>query len=523
MATKWPTIGMLISLLLLVSCSVNPEKGKPPGQQWVDEEGQSGLSAENNQETDTPISDTIWEDLTIFSQTLSQNGQKYLNTLPESSLYHITLTIPKEMKEALMGELKVRYFNQESHPLEEVYFRLFPNFYNGSLKAFDIEADGLPLKTQIESGETALRVELAQPLAPGESVIITMKYELKLPETMSGNYGLLGFFDGILVLDTFYPMIPAYADNSWYVHYPYQNGDLTYTDASFYLVEVSAPASLVIVSSGSVVQKTVRDGIQNLKIASGPSRDFFLAGSNNFVVMTEEIDGITINSYAPEEHSTVQELALRYTCQALQVFNSLYGEYPYNEFDVISSPMQALGIEYPGVTGIYLGLYDESGRTSGLSNRIIIESVIAHEVGHQWFYNIVGNDQQSEPWVDESLVQYLTYQYFEQQYGNGAGSGIVQSWNDRWARVDYQKMPIGLIASEYGDFAYSPIVYGRGPLFFLEYEKQFGGDILLKGLQSYIQEHLWEEANTEDIKKSLEAACNCDLTDLFEEWIYPTD
>jgi hypothetical protein len=117
----------------------------------------------------------------------------------------------------------------------------------------------------------------------------------------------------------------------------------------------------------------------------------------------------------------------------------------------------------------------------------------------------------------------VTYQYFVQAYGPGAGEGVIQSWYGRWERIENQEIPIGLIASAYGDTAYSPIVYGRGPLFFLALEEQLGNEVLLDSLKTYAEEFQWSTANSEDLKESLETSCNCDLTEMFEEWIYPVE
>jgi aminopeptidase N len=147
--------------------------------------------------------------------------------------------------------------------------------------------------------------------------------------------------------------------------------------------------------------------------------------------------------------------------------------------------------------------------------------VVAHEVGHQWFYNVVGSNQQSEPWVDESLVQYITEQYFVAMYGDSAGDGLKANWYARWERAEKEEIPIGLEADDYESTAYSAIVYGRGPLFYLELENQLGRDTLLKGISDYYLQNQWQLTHTEDVRASLESACGCDLTDMFEEWVYP--
>ena len=188
--------------------------------------------------------------------------------------------------------------------------------------------------------------------------------------------------------------------------------------------------------------------------------------------------------------------------------------------------MLALGIEYPGITSIKVDAFVADGEMYGMPTENMLESVLAHEVGHMWFYNTVGNDQQNEPWVDEALVQYLTYIYYLDKYGSG--QDLVNSWVGRWQGVGFAEIPIGMPAGEYyseetGGLAYGAIVYGRGPLFFLELEGQLGLDIVMAAIQNYYQGHLWGIGQPEDILTALEAACACELDAVFNEWVYGTE
>jgi aminopeptidase N len=60
-------------------------------------------------------------------------------------------------------------------------------------------------------------------------------------------------------------------------------------------------------------------------------------------------------------------------------------------------------------------LYDPQAEIAGTNSTVILESTVAHETGHQWFYNGVGSDQTNEPWLDESVTQYITGEYFYDQ------------------------------------------------------------------------------------------------------------
>ena len=89
-------------------------------------------------------------------------------------------------------------------------------------------------------------------------------------------------------------------------------------------------------------------------------------------------------------------------------------------------------------------MYDIAAETrAGVPMSDILESTTAHEVVHQWFYNLVGNDQLDEPWLDESMTGYQTYRYYVDRYGQSAGDGYFANFAARWESVDRAEIPIG--------------------------------------------------------------------------------
>jgi hypothetical protein len=420
----------------------------------------------------------------------------------------------------LQGREQVRYTNQENEPLNEVYFRLFPNVAGGEATVSAVKVDDQDVEPVYELQNSAVRIPLAAALQPGEQAVIQMDFEVKVPREMGGNYGLFGYFDDVLVLDEFYPVIPVYDDEGWNVEVPPPNGDVTYFDASFYVVRVTAPAKLTVVASGVEVSREREADNQVLTFAAGPARDFYLAASDRYTVISETVGETKVNSYAFEERADGAKLALQYVTGALKSYNARFGTYPYTEFDVVSTPMQALGIEYPGMTGIALNLYDPNEEVLGLPSQIILESAVAHEVAHQWFYNVVGNDQVDEPWLDEAIVQYVTGLYYADTYGESAARSYRASWYDRWDRVDRADVPIGLPTGDYVDEEYGAIVYGRGPLFVTALAEEMGQEEFDKFLRDYYKSHKWGIGRSDAFKQLAEGHCQCDLTALFEEWVY---
>jgi len=460
-----------------------------------------------------------WDDRALFRRGLIAPEQGVLEGLPGASVYHIDLRIPPDMA-VVRGHEEVRYSNQEGVPLDGIYFQLLPNASGGRVTVSAVQVDGQEIQPAYEFHDTALYVPLATPLQPGEHIVVQMDFTAEVPREMGGNFGLFGYFNEILVLDTFYPVIPVYDDEGWNAGELPPNGDWPYFDASFYLVRVSAPVKLVVVASGVEVSRETAGETLSLVFAAGPARDFYLAASEHFAVISGTVGDTMVNSYAIGERKEGARLVLQAAENALRHFSERFGPYPYTEFDAVSTPMLALGIEYPGMSGIALRLYDPDEVVSGLPAHILIESVVAHEVAHQWFYNAVGNDQVDEAWLDEALAQYLTGLYYVDVQGESAARSYRESWDNYWERVDRAEIPIGLPSAAYGQKEYSPIVYGRGPIFVTALAEEMGPGTFDEFLRDYYQTYKWGIGTGEGFRKLAEEHCQCDLSALFEEWVY---
>jgi aminopeptidase N len=207
--------------------------------------------------------------------------------------------------------------------------------------------------------------------------------------------------------------------------------------------------------------------------------------------------------------------------KAMDVFGKRYAPYPYTELDIVSTPTLALGIEYPGAIAIADRIYDVAGDYRGSPASDYMESTVAHEVGHQWFYGLVGDDQLDDPWLDESLTQFVTLQYYTDLYGTAGADGFRSSLEGRWARVENAKIPIGLPVAGYTGGDYGAIVYGRGPLFFLALKAEMGSDSFDAFLKEYTETNSWGIATPQGMQALAEKQCSCKLDALFKEWVYP--
>jgi aminopeptidase N len=222
-------------------------------------------------------------------------------------------------------------------------------------------------------------------------------------------------------------------------------------------------------------------------------------------------------------HDTGGEAALSITADSLHVFNERYGAYPYTELDVVDAPMRnALGVEYPGIFLIASGLYEEPDQPS-------FAVATAHEVAHQWWYGVVGNDVFEEPWLDEALTTYSSSLYYQEVVGPGAYLGLVDYWQGRYDRLiqDGGDEPIAEDLSYFENAtnpsSYGGVVYTKGALFFKALRDEIGDEAFFSALQGYYQEHKYQIARGDDLLDSFEEVTGKSLDGLFQDWLNSTE
>jgi aminopeptidase N len=330
------------------------------------------------------------------------------------------------------------------------------------------------------------------------------------------------YLDDVMALANFFPLIPAYdegncarfgnCDAGWNIEYAVPYGDAVFSETALFEVFVTAPEEWTVVASGSTIETTPdANGTVTWHIVSGPMRDFNVVLSPRFEVATRQVDDILVNSYYLPEDAEGGRRVLRWSADALALFNELFGPYPYAEFDAVATPTVALGIEYPGLIAMAVRTYaDTTGR---------FQWTTVHEVAHQWWYSLVGNDQQDEPWLDEALTQYSTVLYYE----------LVERWDEAVTAVlepRYMQVAgtgeddlISRPVSDYTESNYGPVVYGKGPLFFHALRQELGDEAFYALLGSYFDTYRYKVASGPDLLRLAEQVWGWDLTDLYQEWL----
>ena len=472
------------------------------------------FAAQVTESTPEPIPPTSPPaDRSIYKDGLIPEYQNIADELPYASIYDIKFNIADDMYR-ITGDETVIYTNAEDIALNEVKFRLFPNILGGDMHVDEVFVNDQAIIPNYTLDDSLLTVPLKDPLQPKENITLRMNFKISVPQSVDLNYGVQAYYENVLALAHAYPMIAVYDDEGWNAEIPSQSGDVTYADMSFFLITVEAPKNVVLVASGREISHQDHGNRQTVRYEAGPVRDFYLAASPDYQVVTKEVNGVTLRFYTRADLQDGAKSALDFAARSIEIYSKRYTPYPYTELDFVSTPTLALGIEYPGMIAITGWIIEPDNS--------YLETVIAHEVAHQWFYNLVGNDQLDDPWLDESLSQFATLQYFVDEYGQAGGDGFRTDLEGRWERSGNQNIPIGLPVRSYTDASeYSGIVYGRGGLFFEALRNEMGGDKFDSFMKEYVKSNAWNISTTENLKSQAEVICGCDLTPLFEKWIFP--
>jgi aminopeptidase N len=287
-------------------------------------------------------------------------------------------------------------------------------------------------------------------------------------------------------------------------------------------VSITAPSEYVFVTTGSEITSTQDGDHATYHVVSGPVRDFVMAADADFQNESITVGGTVVNSYFNPGHIETGLEVLTAGAQALEVFNRLAGEYPYAELDLVEIDLGngAGGVEFPQLMFIGGDYYDQGNSPTVIPG--YLEFIVAHEVAHQWWYGLVGNNQYRHAFIDEGVSNYMTVVYFEEIYGEEAAeqqinynlkaSYFSRLFNDGDHIVD---QPTDDFPSQR---AYGSIVYGKSALGFGEVRAAIGDDAFFNALHAYVAEFRFDVAAPSDLKAAFEAASGMDLDELWRHW-----
>ncbi|MEU5258928.1 putative Ig domain-containing protein [Amycolatopsis sp. NPDC021455] len=420
-----------------------------------------------------------------FAWTISPAPSDSTRT-PVNPAYTVSLT-SNTAGDTWTGHQSVSFTNGSATALPEVYLRLWDN-YHGSCPTTPITVTnvtgGTPSALSVNC--TALKITLPAPLAQGQSATIGFDLKIVVPSG-ADRFGHDGAFN---MIGNALPVLAVRDGAGWHLDPYTNNGESFYTVISDFDVTLVHPTSLLTPATGTSTETTSGTTTTTHAVAS-KVRDFAWGAGPFAKISTTSGKGVRVNVYSVSGISTSSANSmLSLAADAIDVHAGRFGDYPYGELDVVlDNNFWFGGMEYPGFV-----------------MDLVSNVALPHEIAHQWFYGIVGDDEYNSPWLDESFTDYAT-----DLYRGITGSGCGITWQS-----SAEKLTNSMAYWDAHSSRYSTVVYNYGKCTLHDLRRLIGDTAMANLLKSYAQSHWYGVSTTAEFKAAAQAAAGS--TDLTSFW-----
>lgn len=489
----------------------------------------------------------------------------------------------------LRGNEAITYKNNSKTPLNEIYMHLWPNAYKndktalakqlkrnegdklakadaadlGYIDSLDFKINGASTNWEYSSEHIDIAIlRLENPLLPGQSLRITTPFKVTIP---SGTISRLGHIGQSYQITQWYPKPAVYDQNGWNPM-PYLNQGEFYSEYGNFDVKITVPANYVVGATGELqtsseiifLNEKVAESQKKLeKLKNEPSNrsknfpesastfktiqykqdrvhDFAWFADKRFLVLKGEVvlphskDTVTSWAMFTPQNARLWSNSLEYINDGTYYYSLWNGDYPYKHVTAIDGTISAGGgMEYPMITVI-----------GNASSKEDLEVVIVHEVGHNWFYGILGSNERIHGWMDEGLNTLNEMRYVQTKYPNNTRfSDMVAGGRFHLNELDHHDagdityrslasfgldQPLELHSDDFSSLNYGAIMYQKTGVVFYYLMDYLGAEKFDAAMSAYYQQWKFKHPQPADLRKVLETQTGKDLGWLFNDLIQTT-
>jgi hypothetical protein len=502
--------------------------------------------------------------LPISVQLMAQSAPKKLNQANWQQ--HVAYTISVKLddnKNALDGQISMVYSNNSPDVLNQIYMHVWPNAYanrntafakqhlengktdfyfakpqdQGSIDSLNFMVNNSSIKWNLTKDIDIALLTLNQPLKPGEKITISTPFYVQLPKV----YSRLGHEKQLYCITQWFPKPAVYDVNGWNP-IPYLDQGEFYSEFGSFDVNITLPKNYVLAATGNL-QNREEEAFLN-KLAESEAKQFEESplSSNEFKTVRYLQDSVHDFAWFASKEFNVKkgEVTLQngkkiatwlfakrinnsgidYINEGVKYYSDHIGNYPYNLAQVVITPLEAGGgMEYPTITNC----------------ASIDRTTIIHEVGHNWFYGILGSNEREHPWMDESLNTYYesrcTQEKEDEARAKAAGQKdfLKDVFNVDLKGFGQARLLYGITARKnedqagnlpsttYTDFNYGAIIYAKNPLSFYMLQNYLGNDKFDAMMHAYYEKWKFKHPLPNDFRQHAEAFTNENLSWFFNE------
>jgi hypothetical protein len=508
--------------------------------------------------------------LNVFSQ--DQYFQQEVN-------YKIKVSL-NDKKHELSAYEEIKYINNSVTSLSYIYFHLWPNAYKdhntalakqllengetdfyyskpeerGYIDSLDFKVNGKSVKIEYDPVHIDIcKLILNEPMRSHDTIIISTPFHVKLPDA---KFSRLGHTEQAYYITQWYPK-PAVFDNTGWHQMPYLNQGEFYSEFGSFDVSITVPQNYLLAATGDRIDAFEEEEWLNMKVAetetlikagrliSKPAKfpesastyktirfmqsnvhDFAWFADKRFHVLRDQIklpaSGRMVDTWVffTDTQAELWKKSLEYVGDAALFYSYFIGDYPYNHVTAIDGVIAAGGgMEYPNITVI-----GES------SSDFSLETVIMHEVGHNWFYGILGSNERDYPGMDEGINSFYEMRYIQAKYPNKKLTSLFdrdstfkflglnkfphkESYNLAYLITARQNLdqPINTESSKFTKYNYGAIVYAKSAIAFDYLMSAVGNEKFDNGMRFYFDNWKFKHPSPRDLQKTLEYYCAIDM------------
>ena len=436
-----------------------------------------------------------------------------------------------------LNEVHLHFYPHHSFSRDEVarYKKYLSYFSVSALDSQDfstqtggidyIKANGRPVFYEFRGNDKTILVVRSHLTG---SIGLEIGFWVKVPERI----GRFGRWSGLYSLYRFYPILDVEEDGIFkdypdlIVHQPY------ISESADYRIHLYLPEGYSVASSGVITnQDKSPEGLEYTIESDKKIRDFYLAFSRKYRVYRQEYNGIEIRVFYLKGRRRSAEQIAGFVRDGLKFYSESIAPYPYKQISVVPIGLGYGGNETSNVVMLDSRVYDIPAFLSRYK-----EFLVVHELGHQWWFNVVGSDEFRQTWMDEGINSFFVQEYLRSKYGpdpkilripsilKKALPNISFSYSAiyRWHYLINRGINVPVIR-EIGNFKEPSMIfaiaYGKGEHALDILKRVYGKDKIYQVFRDYFSAHKWKIGHLSDFKAVLEKECGRQAVKILEFYL----
>ena len=467
----------------------------------------------------------------VYSTTIADYDEFSVGNFTSAEFSHLNLSVKlNEVESTVEGNLTVDFYNNDPVPFSRIPFHLYPSgmLYDsrrGNITVLNVTTTSEPAQEMPYSvlwEQQLMWVNLTETLQPGERTEFHIEFITTLPDGLdrANAYGEDGDQSRIYTVSSSYP-IPCVHDkfDGWNTD-PYVGfGDPFYIDMAFYEFYLNAPNGMIVAATGELIESDSNGESTTYHFDPVlPVREITFSASRYYQVESANVDGVIVSSfYLPNSQTEWEDDVLEWTSLTLSLLNETYGVYPYSTLNVVEQHGFYGGMEYPCQVYMTREVL-ESVRAETLYPEFL-ELVVVHEVAHQWWSQLVGDDCIDWGFLDEGLTCWSHNYYGEVYYSDWEYLQYYRYLDT--VRTHHEEFGIGSVINQ-SNYERPDLVgyidYTKAPLILEKLRVEIGHEKYVESLSHFFKQNYFEIATLPDLQEAFEFVCGEDMDWFFLPW-----